>query len=1202
MATSMGPPLLPGYSLRVQLFAPNAHGSTDKPIRCFRVVTSPDVTIREFCQEASRIHEINYGEPLAVKKVQDDEGFDITQSEILGSLFATTSVIRVVQASANPSVRDSVPPTSALRFVPNESRKRGREDSVNPDGNASWSSWKPNKRQRVLHPHPDEPLPSREDESEAAGPFKPTRHILGEKIIPDSQESIILGVQKVLNGSRQVRQDLPMIPETPSPSPPPEAHSATNKKQPLADTEVGKSIDHKQNDDSRFLSKIDTLSPLRGASVRAQSHVSNSRAKSASYHIQRATERGTSVSTAATSPLSLDQRNHVDNGVTPTSKRKRPSPRHILPQQNGTSFRSQNEESIYENIVSDDEGSVISTKEKEAARLKNSLRPGLSGTERTNSNFKTPPNGMRRTTTPCEQANAPSELPLTPNSEERKRQQQRKDADEAKKARLAAADQRKKEAEEARQAEELRAAERKRSELEEEEKLQMEEFRRGEAQRKAMVEKAARLQAEREERERKEAEEAQKRDEEARIAREEATENQRRVEARIAREKQVEEVRLAKQKVEEEVQRSREEDDKAVREKQEAAAQELRKAGAEAQKATRRSSVSEGSRHSKSASPAVSRTTPIPTPKPQSSSTSFFPNGRKSALKQSLSSQPLRSSSPAPASSKPTSESPHGVGIEEQIPLPNSLKRKVSFLQEPRKETPIKPPTRILPPKAGTTPQAVTQKVSNPKPGNKSSILPHGKQSNTPIPVPTTLRRSSQERSATPTTQTKTSPPVKPTPGNTKKLLVGNQVLKKYGRAAASQRKELSKPIEQLSVSEAASDDESEEDVPSKSLPKEPSPHKVVPSEIISSNTTIKYELQEPRNESEDEDEGEDDDEDAEVDEDETQSHNTSPRDSRSPVTFSQHPEITDNPKSQGAAQPETGSVSEEDEEADSDDASEEEQEEEDEESKSASEESEDEESEEEEEPKVQVPKSSPPELPAHKQPIKTTRAFTGTKPSQNNSKESLSDMSINTQDEVNQQLTSSMYEARSAPTSSVSNPIPASSAAAKPKIGFGASLSSLNAASATLAASSQAKVNSTRRGSQKLQLPQEEEGSEEDEEESDEDDDTSEDEEIELSKGNKRISTINKKSFRVDATEKDSDDSDPDSDNDESVDDEERTRQELLGQIVAITSKNDGNSQGSLPSPKLYRSSTQDTTKTKKAPEKKGNKFLTGYSFSTPA
>ena len=62
MATPMGPPVLPGYSLRVQLFSPLAHAVGDRPIRCFRVVTQPEATIREFCQEISRIHEINYGE------------------------------------------------------------------------------------------------------------------------------------------------------------------------------------------------------------------------------------------------------------------------------------------------------------------------------------------------------------------------------------------------------------------------------------------------------------------------------------------------------------------------------------------------------------------------------------------------------------------------------------------------------------------------------------------------------------------------------------------------------------------------------------------------------------------------------------------------------------------------------------------------------------------------------------------------------------------------------------------------------------------------------------------------------------------------------------------------------------------------------------------------------------------------------------
>jgi hypothetical protein len=62
MTSPMPPPVVQGFSLRVQLFAPKAYGASDRPIRCFRVVTSPDVTIREFCEEASRIHELNYGE------------------------------------------------------------------------------------------------------------------------------------------------------------------------------------------------------------------------------------------------------------------------------------------------------------------------------------------------------------------------------------------------------------------------------------------------------------------------------------------------------------------------------------------------------------------------------------------------------------------------------------------------------------------------------------------------------------------------------------------------------------------------------------------------------------------------------------------------------------------------------------------------------------------------------------------------------------------------------------------------------------------------------------------------------------------------------------------------------------------------------------------------------------------------------------
>ncbi|POS84063.1 hypothetical protein EPUL_004332, partial [Erysiphe pulchra] len=162
----MSPPILPAYSLRVQLFLSTACDSEDKPVRNFRVVTSPEITVREFCQEAARIHEINYGLPLVIKRVQDDQAFDVTQSEILGNLFGTSSIVRVVQASKHPGIRDSIPPTSALRFNPLVIGKRERHyDDLVPNLESSWRS---SKRQKFHVTDPDSPLPSRE--SDAASP------------------------------------------------------------------------------------------------------------------------------------------------------------------------------------------------------------------------------------------------------------------------------------------------------------------------------------------------------------------------------------------------------------------------------------------------------------------------------------------------------------------------------------------------------------------------------------------------------------------------------------------------------------------------------------------------------------------------------------------------------------------------------------------------------------------------------------------------------------------------------------------------------------------------------------------------------------------------------------------------------------------------------------------------------------------------
>lgn len=62
MNSMMESPSSPGFSLRVKVFTPDAAEEKDRPIRCFRVITSPNITIREFCTEASRVHEINYGQ------------------------------------------------------------------------------------------------------------------------------------------------------------------------------------------------------------------------------------------------------------------------------------------------------------------------------------------------------------------------------------------------------------------------------------------------------------------------------------------------------------------------------------------------------------------------------------------------------------------------------------------------------------------------------------------------------------------------------------------------------------------------------------------------------------------------------------------------------------------------------------------------------------------------------------------------------------------------------------------------------------------------------------------------------------------------------------------------------------------------------------------------------------------------------------
>ena len=602
----------------------------------------------------------------------------------MGNLFATASTIRFVQASSIPGREDSVAPNSALRFDPSASRKREREGSARVNGSTQANSWKPNKRQRVVDP--DEPLPSRESEEGGREIVKANCRISDANIIPNSQESIILGEPNgPFHNSRHVRKSrssismtVREIAETPPPSPPPPVSlRSLFDEYGSADKQTNQ---HDLDEASNIHSQRRYSSPLGEATTRAQSQGLIPRAKSASYHIQRATERGTSVSTAATSPLSVDQRS-LQNGATSASQRRRPESRPAERQRNGKPGLAQDENSIYENIASDDEefGLASIAKGRKASLKARNSPAGLPGLEWSKNKFNTPPSGSRRSSASKEQT-TPGELPLTPNSKEREaRQKQRQEADEARKTRLAAA--------EARQAEETLKAEAKRAELEEQERIQVEDFKRGEAERKAAIARAARLEKEREERERREAEEERLRDE-ARIAKEKADEAKRAEEARVAQEK------------------AAADEAERLRKEEEAAAAAL--------KQKKKTPTPEESRHSNLSSPILPRPRGgTPSSSKVQSTTPFIPGQRKSALKRTASSQSMRSSSPA--GSKASTDDSSGVGIEMQMPFPKSHARRVSFRDEPEKNvTPVRAERRILPPKFGT-PQS-TPATSTPKP------------------------------------------------------------------------------------------------------------------------------------------------------------------------------------------------------------------------------------------------------------------------------------------------------------------------------------------------------------------------------------------------------------------------------------------------------------------------------------------------------
>ena len=643
--------------------------------------------------------------PIAIKKCQDDQEFDVTQSEIVGNLFTNTAFIRVIEAAANSSIRDSVPPNSALRYDPalNANRKREREGSMRPNG-APPTSWNPNKRQRVSDLDPDQPIPSREKDLEAIQEIEGARNI-----VPNSQQST--------ENQRHVRLE---VLESPTPSPPPallchshsEIHSTDQQSQKSAIPDQPHSITR----------------PSPSSAV-AQAP----RSTSASYHISRPNERGRSVSTAATSPLDAEPQLPQHNHVKPTDQHQISNP--ILPPRlNGNpASRSPNEQSVYENIESDSEASAAAlNKTKAQLKSKNSTRNGLPGLEYAKK-FSTPPN---RHSSRSREQNSASELPLTPNSKQREETQQADDARSARKQAAEAAEQRRreaseqrKEAEEARRKEEAIAKMRAKRDAAEKE---------AEEKRKAVIAKAQRIEKERvEELERKQEAERQKQEaerlkqeEQARIRAEKLQRSEREKQVRLEQQRQenerreqeeqagverrLEGERIEREQAEAEANRLRQ---KEEREKEAAAAEDERRRkekGKAASKATSSSGSIESGR-------SRSETPIRPGARPQSS-TPFIPSGRKSALKHT-SSQAVSSSSPIASRTVPPEKA-------ETIQVPNTHSRRVSFNIEETNIRPGMPAPATQPPKSA-----------------KLHEVPKEKQSTTPI-LPPSMGRSS--RNATP--------------------------------------------------------------------------------------------------------------------------------------------------------------------------------------------------------------------------------------------------------------------------------------------------------------------------------------------------------------------------------------------------------------------------------------------------------------------
>jgi hypothetical protein len=391
-------------------------------------------------------------------------------------------------------------------------------------------------------------------------------------------------------------------------------------------------------------------------------------------------------------------------------------------------------------------------------------------------------------------------------------------------------------------------------------------------------------------------------------------------------------------------------------------------------------------------------------------------------------------------------------------------------------------------------------------------------------------------------------------------------------------------------------------DSDSEDIPARVSPAKLAKSTSLSSKTSMSKTVPPKPEESGDEEE---------IDEDETQSQNSSTRDSRSPIVFNRIVETSETAHAQRSEPPEFESNSEEEENGSASSEGDEDDEQEEDESTPKSkikeiemqggeveeeqeEESEGSESESEEGTEVQVPKSSPPILP-----VARFTKVSAAKPSQpNNSKTSITEEEMSTQDEIDQQLTSSMFEVRTTVNSSA---VPSSSSIRPPQLKYGASLTSLNT-NKPLYGSIAVKPLSAVRSSQPSRVNLDDDSRSESEEESDDNTTSSSDEE-EDDKGPKSrpiaTATTRKSQPTASGSEDESENSSNEDSSEESADERTRARNELAAQIASLANSD---IQVSFPSPKAYKSATQEVRANKvKKVEKKVDKYVFGQKFSMP-